>query len=99
MKLLLCPICNDVFKLSLRPRSCECGRVTGRYIDDLLAETNGKGISLAIGNGSLTESIKKMLSMQMRNDLLCAYPVFCWVRPNTGPSNSNTVIAVEFAKK
>lgn len=100
MKLLLCPACWDVFKLKTgKLRKCECGRVTGRYLDDgHHAETNGKGISIAIGNGSLEKTMYRMKAVykELKNNNVeydkhtfiehCSVPNV-WIRPNEGPGN------------
>ncbi len=58
MKLLMCARCDSIFKLGLKLRSCECGEVKGRYDPDgSHAVVNGKGHSLAIGNGSFVNAI------------------------------------------
>jgi hypothetical protein len=95
MKLLLCPHCEDVFSLSSREdRSCWCGMVTGRYINRTEAVTNGKGISIAIGNGSLLNAhynlTRSGFKDQDRDFYRFRNPVVCWVRPNEGPGNPHT---------
>lgn len=57
MKLLMCCMCNSIFNLSRTLKTCECGEVKGMYVDNLHAVTNGKGVTLAIGNGSLFTAI------------------------------------------
>jgi hypothetical protein len=90
MKLLYCHKCGDVFQLRLHvERSCECGEVTGRYIDRTNAVTNGKGASLAIGNGSLHDALTLVANMSSERAF---YPVMCWARPNEGPANPHTKI-------
>jgi hypothetical protein len=62
MKLLLCVICQDVFKLEVGTlRSCKCGAVTGMYKDDgHHSVTNGKGVSLAMDNNYVFSAIAEM---------------------------------------
>lgn len=91
MKLLLCPACWDVFKLAIRTRSCQCGAVSGRYVDNLYAEVNGKGVSLAIGNGSLFNAMRAVEGGAERAD------VMCWTRPNEGPANPHTRVVKDAA--
>ena len=89
MKLLLCVKCSDVFKLIPREiRSCECGEVRGRYIDDLRAEVNGGGFSLAMGNGSILRAISESHDPKVYHDK----NIICWVRPHEGRDNLNTKI-------
>ena len=96
MKLLLCPVCSDVFKLTTSHiRRCDCGRVAGRYDPDgRTAVTNGQGISLAIDNNTVRRAVwaledipadtpKDQYSNAGSKTLLRA-----WVRPNDGPGNN-----------
>lgn len=95
MKLLLCPDCYDVFKLNYEERHCKCGLVTGNYINNVDAVTNGRGISLAIGNGSLENGYFKMMNMgdnEDRKKYIKGATVLCWVRPNEGPGNPHTKV-------
>ena len=100
MKLLFCMTCWDVFKLDLEPRTCKCGLVTGHYLaNEHDAVTNGKGISLAIGNGSLQAAIGSMLADtkypggtgedidQYTYQRVVGKIENAWVRPNEGPRN------------
>lgn len=59
MKLLLCTSCWDVRKLGLTTTTCECGRVSGKYLDDQHhAEVRGVGVEvLLIGNGHLLQAL------------------------------------------
>ena len=105
MKLLFCELCFDVFKLDYEQRSCKCGNVTGRYVDNTYAETNGKGYSLAIGNGSLMSSLVKLNMLkerEKRSDGKVNYDRdtyiedckihYAWVRPNDGEGNPHTKV-------
>lgn len=62
MKLLLCRLCSDVFKLGFKPKSCDCGAVNGKYLKDgLNAEVWGKEealIPLGLHNPELVEAIR-----------------------------------------
>lgn len=100
MKLLFCPKCYDVFKLAFGWRSCECGEVSGRYVNDIEAEVNGKGVSLAIGNGSLFDAVVRFRRMggdykkdaRPRPFFIEKGSVICWVRPHEGPGNPHTKV-------
>lgn len=60
MKLLLCLKCNDVIKLDTLTRSCKCGAISGRYLDDLMAEYEGDyAIPLGFDNVSLVRAIEQ----------------------------------------
>ena len=52
MKLLFCPVCKDVFKLAKKVKSCDCGRCSGKYINNIDAVYN-EGIPLGFDNTSL----------------------------------------------
>lgn len=63
MKLILCHQCQDVFKFGSKIfKSCSCGNVKARYIDDLLAEfycENDDYSLIGFANSSLGDSISK----------------------------------------
>lgn len=97
MKLLFCESCFDVFKLSRELRTCRCGAVKGRYeADGVHAVVNGKGHSIAIGNGSMLDAVvsKERLSENShmtRHDYINMAPVhYVWSRPHEGPGNPHT---------
>ena len=92
MKLLFCYVCHDVFKLAVDEiRSCACGKVRGRYINNSEAEVNGEGYSLAIGNGSLMNALYSI--KEGRTELRpVESEVICWVRPHEGPANPHTKV-------
>lgn len=56
MKLLFCPDCQDVFKLTKKVKTCECGRCKGKYIDNINAIYND-GIPLGFNNTTLGMAI------------------------------------------
>lgn len=99
MKLLFCPTCFDVFKLVIaQRRSCICGSVQGQLLDNEFARTNGRGVSVVIGNGSLVQAIAKLNNLtQDKNNKFYQKqtPVLCWVRPAKGPGNPRTKIEQE----
>lgn len=54
MKLILCPLCEDVIKLNRAGRFCECGRSWGRYLNDgVSAEIGGEAVPLGFVNSEL----------------------------------------------
>jgi hypothetical protein len=59
MKLLLCLACGDVIKLQPAPRSCLCGALSGRYLEDLstVEQTEGS-ISIALHNHDLRAALE-----------------------------------------
>ena len=57
MKLIFCPECHDIFKLSTKEvRECDCGKCKGKYVDNLNAVYND-GIPLGILNNKLGMAI------------------------------------------
>ena len=59
MKLLLCRKCQDVVRLIQKERSCECGCVKGRYINNIYAEYSGEhAVPLGFANGSFVQAIR-----------------------------------------
>ena len=56
MKLLYCHDCNTVFNLVDKERSCDCGKVRGRYVDSLHAVYSG-GIPIGFDNSTLSKAI------------------------------------------
>lgn len=99
MKLLFCPTCFDVFKvIAAQPRSCLCGAAQGQMLDNNIARTNGRGVSLVIGNGSLVQAVARLKNLkQDKNNQFYEKqtPVLCWVRPSSGPGNPRTQIEQE----
>jgi predicted nucleic acid-binding Zn-ribbon protein len=102
MKLLFCPDCGAVFSLSIGIlKTCDCGKVSGQYVDRSQAEVNGQGISLAIGNGSLQSAIINAARAPRTADAKgvptnrdffkdhCRVE-YCWVRPHEGEGNPHT---------
>lgn len=95
MKLIFCEECWDIFKMAMESRSCACGKCTGRYLEDgHKAETNGRGVQLAIGNGSLLNAIAGMRrheSEGIGHDKEAYIDhgriSHAWCRPHEGPGN------------
>jgi hypothetical protein len=54
MKLLFCKKCGDMFSLRLEHKECVCGKVGGRYLDELHANFYGvSAVPIGIDNSSL----------------------------------------------
>lgn len=92
-----------MFKLSPRElRQCACGKVKGRYIDNMRAEVNGEGVSVAIGNGALEGAIHQMRRFSDligqeadRDDFMqggSGLISYAWARPHEGKGNPHTFI-------
>lgn len=62
MKLLLCAECGDIKKLQRTTRHCWCGKVSGRYVNDVRAEVSRDALVIGIGNGYLSQAIRKALA-------------------------------------
>lgn len=93
MKLLFCEKCWDVFKLSSELRSCKCGLVKGKYINNTEAVVNGEGQSIAIGNGSLERAVLNAKAINSdRSEYIQKAGMIAWVRPHTGDGNPHTKI-------
>lgn len=95
MKLIFCPECHDLVRLWIGvERSCICGKVSGRYIDNTNAEVSKSAISVAIGNGSLQDAVYTLLRNKdlpiLREDWKPLAPVEVWLRPNSGVGNPHT---------
>lgn len=99
MKLMYCPECQDVFKIVIyQQRACRCGSVRGQLLDADLAKINGRGVSMAIGGGSLAQAVTRLHGLSQKQDLeyyVKHCQVKCWVRPHGGPGNPRTKIEQE----
>lgn len=99
MKLLFCGACGDLFNLQPYLKTCRCGTTKGLYTDDVNAEVNGGGYSIAIGNGSLWQALSNIKPDQEdfrgpgKNVWEC-HPntIICWSRPHEGQANPHTRI-------
>lgn len=59
MKLLLCRRCQDVIRLKDIMRSCECGAVSGKYVDELNAVYSGVyAAPIGFANQSLVDAVE-----------------------------------------
>lgn len=105
MKLLFCDVCWDIFKLDTAKRSCKCGRVVGKYLEnEHNAVTNGNGVNIAIGNGSLQNAIFAMKqavyveSEEVKDKhyfIRAAKMDNVWVRPHEGLGNPRSKVVPE----
>jgi len=48
MKLLLCTECSDVIRLKSHNKKCDCGKVAGRYVDEINAVYTGPAVPKGI---------------------------------------------------
>lgn len=58
MKLIYCPNCKDIIKLTKQYRTCLCGDSSGKYIDFVTAEIRGKAIPIAFLNTEFEGAIQ-----------------------------------------
>ncbi len=99
MKLLFCTKCHDVFKLPMKEfKTCECGACKGRYTDNIKSEVSGPCLSLAIGNGSLVNAMRRLVILGNKEDrhkYIEECRLVAWVRPNEGPGNPHSKVIKE----
>jgi hypothetical protein len=88
MKLLFCKKCNDVFKLQYEYRSCQCGKVRGKYIDNLNAITEGEDYEiLGLNNASLKDALSLIQSeriSEIKREMGIRFEAF--IIPDSAPS-------------
>lgn len=59
MKLILCKECQDVVRLIDIKRTCKCGKVGGKYIDNLNAVYFGEmAVPIGFANSTLVKAIR-----------------------------------------
>ncbi len=58
MKLIFCPKCNDIFRLTGTCRKCECKNSYGYYVNNLCAVIGGDAIPLGIENSSFVAALR-----------------------------------------
>jgi len=59
VKLLFCPVCQDVIKLGKdKKRFCECGESAGHYLEDgINANIYGRAIPIGFQNKSFVDAL------------------------------------------
>lgn len=63
MKLLVCLLCDDVFSLRSRKRSCQCKSTSGKYLaDNLTAQFTGPGLLLGFANSTYGHAIREQVN-------------------------------------
>ena len=100
MKLLYCPKCQHLFKLTrheLRACKCKQNKVTGQYRKNgKQAEISENAVSIKIHNDSLRDAIRRMKRLKKKKpestdqDYQVFSAIAAWVRPNFGPGNPRT---------
>jgi hypothetical protein len=99
VKILYCEKCESLVKLTRKKiRSCECGKIVGRYLGKSQAEIflGAPAISIVISTPSFKAARKRLKWTQKhrrkssREDYKSIGSVVAWIRPNSGPGNPHT---------
>lgn len=105
MKLLICLVCSDVFKLATEKHiKCKCGACGGQYLDDLNAVYWGKALPLGFANGSLMHAMLQQINLGDSSEKM-AYGHNQWVTKGHSfesfiiPSDAPTMIKYETYKE
>lgn len=62
MKLILCDNCGDIFNLTLRRKTCSCGKGFGKYLSDgVSAEISKDSIPIGFTNSSIRAALAKRI--------------------------------------
>ena len=104
MKLLFCDECGSVFSLAInRIKRCDCGRVAGKYVNNRFAVTNGKGVAIGMGTGSLRDAMISKRRMERDNSngysrkrYQESCSVITWCRPHEGIANPHTKVSEDY---
>jgi hypothetical protein len=57
MKLIYCPDCSDILRLTHRKQYCICKKSWGKYTDHINAVIGGNAIPIGINNSSFVDAI------------------------------------------
>ncbi len=64
MKLISCPVCDDIVALTRWKKSCKCGSVYGKYTDKIHAKISPEAIPMACDTNKVVfiegEAFKKL---------------------------------------
>ena len=64
MKLLVCLLCDDVFSLRSRKRTCQCKSSSGKYLkDNLTAEFSGPCLLLGFANSTYIQAVRDQVKL------------------------------------
>ncbi len=100
MKWLFCEMCGSGFTLGYELKSCDCGSAKGKYINQSEAVTNGKGVCVAIGNGSFFNAMDRVNATKPNEYNREEYQhigkiEYAWVRPHEGSGNPHCTVHPE----
>jgi hypothetical protein len=74
MKLLFCPVCGDVVKLTHQFRSCQCRACQGRYVsDDVVAVTGDCAEVIGLDSGGVHAALALVDSNDRRGPDIAAW--------------------------
>jgi len=73
MKLIICEVCLEMFRLGDEKRSCRCGASWGNYISETDAEYGGEAIPIGIDNRDFMDAIRYFPNERRM--------IRCWVMP------------------
>ena len=80
MKLILCPECMCIFRLSRDLKRCDCGISYGKYVDSSKVVISNSAVALAIHNEHLVIAYQKYKSaMEGKNNKRWATPIKSWI--------------------
>lgn len=106
MKLVMCFACGDIFNLTMQDKTCGCGAVTGKYLNNRDAEVTGRHTAIAMGTGSLHNAMlavhsetsdwredvrhEKVMNLYYQMKQILPTTVLTWLRAESGPTNPNS---------
>ncbi len=81
MKIVFCPRCQDVFKLQIKKRHCDCGKSYGLYLSDgVAAQIGGDAIPLGINNQSFAQALH-LTGLMTKNPDMPGIPFNAFIIP------------------
>ena len=102
MKLLFCEVCGSAFSLAIQKvKTCDCGLVSGMYVNNRQAITNGEGTAIGMGTGSLHHAIVNVKlegDKHERSHYIDSANITCWARPHSGIGNPHTSVVKDKKK-
>ena len=82
VKLIYCPTCKDIFRLTKRERTCRCGRSSGYLLKDgITARINDYAVPLGMSDRSIGMASAAYIYKSKK-----ITPVDVWVYPKDDPN-------------
>jgi len=75
MKLLYCTECRSIFNLTLKEKTCMCGKSKGKYTDEINAVYSGSAIPIGIDNIAFHEAIARRREVAVWGELFTAFVI------------------------